>query len=208
MPLDPYEKLDESELIEQEKTESKNGAVLSAFKSFFNFLKTVVLVVAIALVIRVFIVQPFVVEGQSMEPTFNNADYLITEKVSYRFHNPQRGEIVIFHPPDSPSVNYIKRVIGLPGETVETKDNNVLINGQKLTENYLFSAEDLKAVSKDGQKLVLGQDQYFVMGDNRNHSRDSREIGAITKEEIVSRVWFRLLPISHARAFAALSYKY
>lgn len=204
---DPYDKLNESELIVQENTEPKKSTVVSAFVSFFNFLKTVVLVVAIALVIRIFIVQPFVVEGQSMEPSFNNADYLITEKISFRFREPERGEIIIFHPPDSPSVNYIKRVIGLPGETIEIKDGAISVNGEKISENYLFSAEDVKAVSRDGLKVNLGQDQFFVMGDNRNHSRDSREIGAITKDEIVSRVWFRLLPIKDAKAFAALNYE-
>jgi len=204
--IDPYDKINESELIEQEKTESKKGTVVSAFVSFFNFLKTVVLVVAIALVIRIFIVQPFVVEGQSMEPSFNNADYLITEKVSFRFREPERGEIIIFHPPDSPSVNYIKRIIGLPGETIEIKDGTISINGERISENYLFSPEDIKAVSRDGLKVNLGQNQFFVMGDNRNHSRDSREIGAISKDEIVSRVWFRLLPIKDAKAFAALNY--
>lgn len=198
----------DSEKEEQEEPEKMNPGS-SAKRTLFavvDFIKTTVIVVFLALIIRLFVVQPFIVEGQSMLPTFSNNDYLITEKISYSVRSPKRGEVVIFHPPDNPSVNYIKRIVGLPGDSIEVKDQNVFVNSQKINEPYLTSNEQTNTATKE-LNLTLKSGEYFVLGDNRNHSRDSREIGPIPYSSIVSRIWVRLLPIDSARAFAAIDYE-
>jgi signal peptidase I len=113
---------------------------------------------------------------------------------------------VIFHPPDNSSVNYIKRIVGLPGDRVEIKDGSIYINSQKIDEPYLTSNEQTKTVAKD-LDIKLKEDEYFVLGDNRNHSRDSREIGPVPKQNIVSKIWVRLLPLNSVNAFAAVNYE-
>ena len=190
---------------EQTSDEKKRSGFLNFILSLFDFLKTVIIIIVLAFIIRVYLIQPFIVEGESMEPTFQNNDYLITEKVSFRIHAPQRGEVIIFHPPDNPSLNYIKRLIGLPGDRIQIKDGQVFVNGEKIDESYLATDSNTFA-GKESYSVTLNQDEYFVLGDNRDHSRDSREIGAIPRTNIVSRVWFRLLPIGQIRAFAAVNY--
>jgi signal peptidase I len=194
---------DKEELVKTEVEEIKKSSSISEAISFIGYLVVFAIIFA---AIRLFVIQPFIVEGQSMEPSFENYNYLITEKVSFYFSQPQRGEVVIFHPPDSPSINYIKRIIGLPGETVEVKNGGVYVNGTRLDEPYLASNEETLSDQATGTKVTLGQDQFFVMGDNREHSRDSRELGPIPKGNIVSRVWFRLLPINNIKSFAPVKY--
>jgi len=172
----------------------------------FDFLKTVIIIVGIAFAIRAFLIQPFIVEGQSMEPNFENNNYLITEKVSYKLHTPERGDIIIFHPPGDDEINYIKRVIGTPGDRVEIKNGAVLVNGKKISETYLESDEQTLVGKSEFSSVVLKDKEFFLMGDNRNHSRDSREIGVIGADRIVSRIWFRLLPLNEIKAFAHVNY--
>lgn len=201
------EKQEEIKKNSPEVQESPRGSGFVTFLvSFFDFVKTIVLIVALAFAIRVFIIQPIIVDGESMEPTFQSKDYLITEKVSYHFRAPERGEVIIFTPPDRSSDNYIKRIIGLPGEQISIKNGSIYINNERLVESYLTDEEKTLVAQKEGYSTTLGNDEYFVMGDNRSHSRDSREIGSIPKQNIVSRVWFRLLPINHLTAFAAVNY--
>ena len=187
--------------------EKKQSRLSRFFLGLFDLVKTVVLIVILTYGIRLFIIQPFIVEGQSMEPSFQNGDYLITEKISFRIRPPERGEIVIFHPPDNPDVNYIKRLVGLPGDVISISDGAVHVNGKKILEPYLSSDNQTVSTQKEGSAITLKEGEYFVMGDNRNHSRDSREIGPIPTDSIVSRIWFRLLPIQQARAFAAVKYQ-
>lgn len=163
----------------------------SAFREIVTF---IVLAVLIVVPIRIFIAQPFVVEGASMHPTFESTDYLIVDQLSYRFNDPLRGEVIVFRYPNKPSVFYIKRIIGLPGETVDITRGIVTItrtDGTTLTleENYVV-AED----ATYNQTTSLGPDQYFVMGDNRPKSSDSRTWGALPRENIMGRAFFRLLP--------------
>lgn len=204
--------MESQDQLEKEKTGEKLTPTQqkSVFKgvlvAIFDFVKTVATIVILAIVIRVFVIQPYIVEGQSMEQSFQNNDYLITEKISFRFREPQRGEVVIFHPPDNPSVNYIKRIVGLPEDKVEVKDGSVFVNDEKIYEPYLKSNEETLSPKNNDYVYILKEGEYFVFGDNRNHSRDSREIGAIPEENIVSRVWFRLLPINNLKAFAAVDY--
>lgn len=184
---------------------SKRGFIVFILNAF-EFIKTMVIIVALAFAIRVFVIQPFIVEGESMEPTFQTRDYLITEKISYRFRTPKRGEIVIFNPPDKPSENYIKRIIALPGDQIAIKNGNLFINDKIISEPYINDLDKTLVAQKEGYSTVLKEEEFFVMGDNRSHSRDSREIGSIPKQNIVSRVWFRLLPLDNISTFQAVDY--
>jgi len=199
------QEIDEDKREEEIEEPKKN--FVNFLVSFFDFIKTIAVIVILAFVIRVFIIQPFIVEGESMEPTFKTKDYLITEKVSYRFRPPQRGEVVIFNPPDRSTENYIKRIIGLPGDQIEIKEGSIYVNKEKLIEPYLNSIDKTLVSQKEGYTTVLKDDEYFVMGDNRSHSRDSREIGSIPKQNVVSKVWFRLLPLDQISTFAATDYR-
>lgn len=194
------------DLLEEDKDENspvgdeRPITVGSVVLGFFEFLKTVIIIVILAAVIRLFIIQPFIVDGQSMEPNFQNNDYLITEKVTFKLHEPARGEVIILRPPDNPSVNYLKRVIGIPGDTIDIKNSDVYVNGQKLSEPYI---DGQKTVTVNGEELktALKENEFFVMGDNRNHSRDSRELGPIPSQNIVSHVWIRLYPFNQIKVF-------
>jgi signal peptidase I len=187
--------LKDSFLDSEEKNESKPTTIGSVLLNFFEFIKTVIIIVILAAVIRLFVIQPFIVDGQSMEPNFQNNDYLITEKVSFHFSEPRRGETVILRPPDNPTVNYLKRIIGIPGDTVSIKKGDVYVNAKKIDEPYIDGQKTLTVKNED-LTVTLKQDEYFVMGDNRNHSRDSREIGPVPRHNLVSHVWIRLFPFN------------
>ncbi len=163
----------------------------SAFKEIVTF---IVLAVLIVVPIRVFIAQPFVVEGASMHPTFESGDYLIVDQLSYRFDDPKRGDVIVFRYPNKPSIFYIKRIIGLPGETVDVTRGVVTITR---TDGTTLTLDETYVVSEDAtynQTTTLGPEQYFVMGDNRPKSSDSRSWGPLPKEDIMGRAFFRLLP--------------
>lgn len=195
------------EEVKEEAEPTKKSSVATLFLTVLDLAKTVFMIFALAIIIRIFIIQPFIVEGQSMEPNFKNNDYLITEKISYRLRSPKRGEVVIFHPPDNPSINYLKRIIGVPGDKIEIKDGNVFVNDKKISEPYLKEGDRTVLPAQDSEKITLKDKEYFVFGDNRNHSRDSRELGPIPYDSIVSRIWLRLFPFESINAFAAVEYK-
>ena len=136
----------------------------------------------------------FVVDGQSMEPNFHDNDYLIVSRVNYLFGDPQRGDIIVFHYPGDPKEDYIKRVIGTPGDTVEIRDTFVYVNGEQLNEPYIN--EPCNTYHCANETTVLESDEYFVMGDNRNHSSDSRSFGVVKREYIVGEVMVRYWPFS------------
>lgn len=162
----------------------------------FDILKSVVIVLVAAFIIRFFLVQPFVVEGVSMKPNFVDKEYLIVNKLSYQLHEPKRGDVTIFVAPNQPQYDYIKRIIGLPGETVKINDGTVFINGQKIKEQYLADGEKT-LVGQDSKFTLerqLGTSEYFVMGDNRDHSSDSREWGVLPKDNIIGKAWVSVYP--------------
>lgn len=181
--------------------EQKNE-VLNMFKSFLKIIteliKTTAFIVLIFLIARLFFIQPFIVNGSSMEPNFHDKEYLLIDKISYRFTAPKRGDVVIFHPPNRPSVFFIKRIIGLPGEKVVIDNGTIFIynknypNGVALDEPYLESSE--KTLGNLSQ--TLKDDEYFVLGDNRNNSTDSREFGVLPKKNIAGRVFITIFPFS------------
>lgn len=174
---------------------------------FWETIQIVVIALLIVVPIRYFIFQPFFVRGQSMEPNFHDGDYLIVDELSYRFREPQRGEVIVFKFPQNPSQRYIKRIIGLPGETVEVEGGKVFIEseGKKFflqETEYLFSE-----VNTPGNiKISLGRDEYFVLGDNRYASSDSRRWGKLPAEDIVGRVLLRAWPPSAFAYIEAPSY--
>jgi signal peptidase I len=151
----------------------------------------------IVLPIRMFIAQPFIVSGASMETTFSSGQYLIVDQVSYRFDEPTRGDIIIFRYPKDPSKFFIKRIIGIPGDTIDIRGNTVTLTnsenpeGKVLNEPYIHDMAPNTTLTE-----TLGDNEYFVMGDNRNASSDSRMWGVLQRDKIVGRAFLRLYPLS------------
>ncbi len=161
-----------------------------------EFFETLVVFGAIFAAIYLFVAQFHKVSGNSMVPTFHNGDYLITEKVSYRLREPKPGEIVVLRNPRDESQDFIKRIIAVPGNTLEIRNGAIYINNQPTKENYLPVGASTKAGAfiTENTPITVGDNQYYVIGDNRNHSSDSREWGPITKEELIGRALFRYWP--------------
>lgn len=146
-----------------------------------------------------FVGQRTEVEGASMENTLHNEDNLIVDKLSYRFHDPERFDIIVFPFQFQDNTYYIKRIIGLPGETVQIMDDgSIYINGEKLEENYGMEVIKPETIGRAAEPIELGDDEYFVMGDNRNNSSDSRTdmVGNIKRENIIGKAWLRIWPVS------------
>ncbi len=185
------------------------GPTLGAVALFLvEIVQIAVLALAIILPVRYFLIQPFIVKGASMEPNFYDSEYLIIDELTFHFRNPERGEIVVFRPPQHENDNlyYIKRVIGLPGETVEIRNgvitiyNNDVPNGFSLQESYISE------VTEGRDRRTLGPDEYYVMGDNRDASLDSRYFGAVSRDHLIGRVWVRGLPLDRATTFDVPTY--
>ena len=171
----------------------------------WEVLKTVAFIVLVAVFIRAFVVQPFFVEGQSMEPDFHDGDYLLVNQLSFRLGKPDRGDVIVFKAPPAPDENYIKRVIGLPGETVELTDGGYTIkndqhpNGVRLEEPYIEpGVRTLTDPESNQTRWELGPDQYFVSGDNRNpgKSSDSRAWGPVPTGNIIGKTALRVYPLA------------
>jgi len=174
----------------------RNSNIKKYLSLGWEFFKIIVVAAIIVLPIRYFLFQPFIVKGESMFPYLRSGDYLIVDEISYRFSDPKRGDIVVLDYPLDLSQRFIKRVVGLPGETIEVKDGKVIIiNGDSsmvLEEDYL--PDNLKT---DGNlKTTLKEGEYFVMGDNREFSYDSRRWGSLPREDIIGRALVRVFPIS------------
>lgn len=153
---------------------------------------------AIALIVRFFIAAPYIVSGASMSPTFESWHYLIVDRISYELGNPERGEVVIFRFPQDPSLSFIKRIIGLPGETVILEGTRVTIKNTDFPEGFLLDEPYVTETNALPSRMTvtLGNDEYFVMGDNRRASADSRVWGALPREFMTGRAWARLFPVS------------
>ena len=179
----------------------------------WELVKVVVISLVIIIPVRYFLIQPFYVKGASMEPNFYDHEYLIIDEISYRFHNPARGDIIVFRYPKDPQEFFIKRVIGLPGEKVELKDGQVFIYNQEfkdgvaLDEKYLPA--DLKTFANTGtESVTLGANEFYVMGDNRNESKDSRSFGPVDRSFLIGRVAFRGWPLNRITVFHTPTYQY
>lgn len=186
--------------VPQQPAVAANQPRASTGSSFLRELAEVVLLAVILYIGISFAVQTVHVEGLSMFATLDDNDYLIANKIDYRLHAPQRGDIIILRPPNNNSTDFIKRVIALPGERLLIRDGYVYINGHRLIEPYLPEAWVVfnnwpVAGSSNGQ--VIPPNEYFVMGDNRNKSQDSRYFGPIGRDRIDGRAWFRIWPLDH-----------
>lgn len=162
-------------------------------KTLLKFIKDVfetgLLSLGIFLFIYIFLVQPHRVKGESMMPNFANNELLLSEKLTYRIYQPSRGDVIVFRAPLTKNVDFIKRIVGLPGENVEINNDHIFINGKKLLEPY-------ETQSTQGDiSLKLGRSEYFVLGDNRGFSSDSRTFGSIGKNSIKGRAWIVYWPI-------------
>lgn len=178
----------------------------------FDLFKTASVVFVLAFALRYFVVRPFIVDGESMMPNYVNNEYILAEKISYLVGEPGRGDVVVFQYPGNPSVNYIKRIIGLPGETVVIKDDQVFVknsthpNGIVLPENYLPSDFKTYAANNSVFEKTLSGTEYFVMGDNRQHSSDSREWGALPQTNIIGRAWLTIVPFNRFGIHSRITY--
>lgn len=166
----------------------------SILGELISWLIYIVIVVILSLGIITFIGQRTKVSGHSMETTLSDGDNLIVDKISYRFRDPERFEIIVFPFQYEEHTYYIKRIIGLPGETVQVIDGYVYINGEVLDENYGLEVMDDPGIA--AEPITLGEDEYFVLGDNRNHSSDSRDpsVGVLHRDDIMGRAWIRIWP--------------
>ena len=168
-------------------------------KEIINWVVYFVCLLAVVFVINTFVVQRTMVSGDSMYPYLHNKDQLMMDKLSYRFHDPERFDIIVFPFQYQANTYYIKRIIGLPGETVQImEDGSIYINGEKLEESYGREVIQPETIGRAAEPIVLGEDEYFVMGDNRNNSSDSRTdiVGNIKREDIIGKAWLRIWPLS------------
>ena len=168
--------------------------------------KIVIIALVIVIPIRYFLFQPFFVRGQSMEPNFENGDYLIVDELSYHLRGPERGEAVVFKYPQDPTQRYIKRIIGLPGETVEIREGKVIISNENGSQ-VLNESDYLSGIPTPGEiQVTLGENEYFVLGDNRPASSDSRRWGSVPRDDIIGRVFIRAWPLVALAKFGAPAY--
>lgn len=165
--------------------------------------KLILISLAIILPLRYYVVQPFFVLGASMEPTFENGDYLIIDEISYRTGEPERGDVIVFKYPYDTKQYYIKRIVGLPGEIVGFKDGKIIIKNKDNPDGYFIEEKYLldEKETFGGGEVKLGVDEYFVLGDNRGASSDSRRWGALKEEFIVGRVFLRVFPFDSVNLF-------
>lgn len=185
--------------------EKSTIAVVVGF--IFEVIQVIIISLAIIIPIRYFLIQPFYVKGASMEPNFYDHEYLIIDEISYRLTEPERGDIVVFRYPNDPKQYFIKRIIGLPGETVEIGDGKVRVyndensEGTILEENYIFEGYTI-----GNKKVKLRGDEYFMMGDNRSSSLDSRSFGPVNRDYFIGKVWLRGWPVTKLKVFETPDY--
>ncbi len=187
-------------------SEEERPARVSFFQSLWGVIKVFVISALIIIPIRTFVAQPFFVRGESMYPNFHDGEYLVIDELSYKtgLRTPKRGDVIVFRYPRDPSQFYIKRIIGLPGEKVTINSGKIMIfnsdfpGGLQLNEQQYLPATDFTAGDVTAN---LGKDEFFVMGDNREHSLDSRIFGTLPRNLIVGRAWLRLYPVSRAATF-------
>lgn len=204
-----YRQADSFKKQQGEKKEDTTPSFAQSSRGFiFEIVKIVLIALAVIIPIRYFLFQPFYVRGASMEPSFHDSEYLIIDEITYRFSEPQRGDVVVVRNPQNHSEFFIKRIIGLPGETLEIDDGHVIIvntshpRGVALKEPYLE-----EGIQTSGSKRVpLANDEYYVLGDNRAVSLDSRTFGPLKRKFIVGRAWLRVWPFDEFTHFTLPAY--
>ena len=181
---------------EAEKKNASEKKEKSTAQNIFGTIAYIIGVCVFVFLILHFVGQRTVVNGSSMDTTLANGQNLVMDKLSYRFHDPERYDIIVFPYQHAENTYYIKRIIGLPGETVQVIDGYMYINGKKLDEHY--GAEVMEDPGIAAEPIKLGDDEYFVLGDNRNHSSDSRvaSVGVLTRDMLIGRAWVRIYPFN------------
>ena len=181
------------------KYETQEGFSLGNF--ILEFVQSIVLALSVFVLLYLFIAQPNEVKGSSMFPNFVDQEFLLTDKLTYQFSDPKRGDVIVFRaPPSEPcsedQCEYIKRVIGLPGDRVMVKNNKVYLNGAELNQFWLPAdyVTEQGAFEQEGIEQTVPKGEYLVFGDNRSHSRDGREFGPIKRESIVGKAFFKYWP--------------
>ena len=196
-------------MLDEETQISENPGTRSEILAFiWETIKVVVISLAIILPIRYYLVQPFFVKGASMEPNFEDGDYLLVDELSYRFSAPERGDVIIFRYPIDPSQFFIKRIIGLPGETVSIKDNTVTIYNEDKPKGFVLGESYLADEQKTLGNIVttLDENEYFVLGDNRLQSSDSRRWGVVNKSLIIGKAFLRPWPFNEDIKIPSVNY--
>lgn len=173
----------------------KKNRVGSVMRELLGWLFYILIIIGLTYLIITYVGQRTRVSGSSMETTLSDGDNLIVDKLSYRFQEPKRFDIVVFPYKYEENAYYIKRIIGLPGDTVQVKDGYTYINGE-LLESDIYGAEVMIEAGTASEPITLGEDEYFVLGDNRNHSLDSRDpsVGILKREDLIGRAWVRIYP--------------
>lgn len=177
--------------------------------SFFDFLQGIVVFMAILVMIYLFIISPQEINGASMEPNFYNRELILTNKIIYKLKPPKRGDVVIFKSPKNKEIDYIKRVIAVPGETIKLENSTFYINGQKLEEPYLPSTTYTSGGSclTEGAQIIIPEGKYFLAGDNRAHSSDSREFCPVPLVDFIGQALLRYWPVTKTGIIPHPSYQ-
>lgn len=172
------------------------GIIKKLIAFVMDILETVIFVGSIFIVVYLFIMSPHQVKGASMEPTFDNGDYILTSKISYKLHEQKQGDVIVFKSPKNPEVDFIKRIIALPGQRVRIINSEVYVNNELVGESYISAPTMLfeGGFIKNGIEETVPEGYLFVMGDNRPRSSDSREFGFIPVKDVIGKVFFRYFP--------------
>ena len=191
-----------------EKTNNKNITFRKFLSSVLEVLEVALVAVVSVFLIRTFLVQPFLVSGASMAPNFSSGDYLLVDELTYKIREPERGEVIVFSYPSGGSTSFIKRVIGLPGERVVLEGDKISIFNDEYNQGLIIGEEYLPSgtITSGSVDLKLNAEEYFVLGDNRSYSFDSRSWGVLIYDDIVGLARIRLWPFGSLRAFAAPKY--
>lgn len=203
-PVSPQQRAYQEYIQKNRKEKSERPPQKPERKEGFwaEIIRFSVIALIVVIPIRIFIAQPFIVTGASMDPTFHDGQYLIVDQVTYRFEEPERGEVIIFRFPRDPSKFFIKRIIAKPGETIEINGNTVIIKNEAYPEGFELNEFYVPEMEPDTELTeTLGEREYFVMGDNRDASHDSRMWGVLPEDLIVGRAILRLLPADEIDLF-------
>ncbi len=195
MNLFSPKKIDEKDDLIWSDNENQTDENETKENSFVEILRFSVIALLIVIPVRMFIAQPFIVSGASMNETFQNGEYLIVDQISYHLHSPERGDVIIFRYPKDPSKYFIKRVIGIPGDTISIEGSTVTIKNETHPDGFVLNEPYIKSM-RAGVTIneTLSEREYFVMGDNRDESSDSRVWGILQEERIIGKAFIRLFP--------------
>jgi len=179
--------------------EEGNNFLKSIGRFFLDFIETIVIALVIFVIVYKFLMQPHQVKGDSMLDNFYNGEYVLTNKIGYEFNDPEVGDVVIFEAPKNADYDYIKRIVGVPGDSIMIKRGKVYINNQLFDESGYLDNTIYTRTGRylpEGEEIIVPNDSYFVIGDNRDHSSDSREWGFVPIENIVGKAWIRYWPLN------------